>query len=277
MKRPLLHAFTLMELLVVMGIIAALVGLLLPAVMKAGGVAKTAQTAALIRSIGTACEAYQVVYGFYPPESLASNDSNDSGYALINTPAESLNFFLAKKFVYKADEPNFSEAHASKTHTVTKATVFSTKSAGPFLQVNDTQARDFDGDGIPGLIDPWGQPILYNTLGGPYGDAANSRRPFHNTETFDLFSVGANGTSRQAGTSSGLGSDSDNKNNAYYVFNKYVPSKGSYAAWLSLFLDHAEGGNDTQGQGCNEMQGATSSRPAYTDKDRDDVNNWNYK
>jgi prepilin-type processing-associated H-X9-DG protein/prepilin-type N-terminal cleavage/methylation domain-containing protein len=60
------RAFTLVELLVVVGIIALLIALLMPALGKARKHAREVHCAANLRSIGQAMTAYVQAYGFYP-------------------------------------------------------------------------------------------------------------------------------------------------------------------------------------------------------------------
>ncbi|MCW2763754.1 MAG: type secretion system protein [Marmoricola sp.] len=65
------RAFTLVELLVVVGVIAVLVGLLLPALSKAREAAKQAQCASNLRQIVTAATLYvNESRGFWPPAHL---------------------------------------------------------------------------------------------------------------------------------------------------------------------------------------------------------------
>src|SRR4051812_40084300 len=79
-RRAILYrAFTLVELLVVIGIIAVLIGILLPAINKARKQARRTAVLAQLHQIGVAVAAYEVEFRGAHPSDLS--DVNEDGRA----------------------------------------------------------------------------------------------------------------------------------------------------------------------------------------------------
>lgn len=121
------RAFTLIEMLVVVAIIAILLSISFAAFSGAGNSAKKAASKTLIEQIKTALENYSNDFGDYPPSS--PRRSKDKG---VNDGIESLVKCL-----------------------------MTTEKNGPYLQFNDKQLYDSDSDGAYEVIDGWGRPLIY--------------------------------------------------------------------------------------------------------------------
>ncbi|MEO6787405.1 MAG: type II secretion system protein [Chthoniobacteraceae bacterium] len=81
LQKPQAAAFTLIELLTVIAIIAILMGLLFPALSGAKEQARRADAGVALRNIVAACKSYQTDYGKFPPVSAALvGDVNTGGY-----------------------------------------------------------------------------------------------------------------------------------------------------------------------------------------------------
>jgi len=65
-------AFTLVELLIVIGIIVVLVGILVPAVRSALIQMQVTRTTTIVQKLGSACESYKTETGYYPGQRYIS-------------------------------------------------------------------------------------------------------------------------------------------------------------------------------------------------------------
>jgi prepilin-type N-terminal cleavage/methylation domain-containing protein len=86
-KKP---AFTLVELLTVLAIIALLVGLLIPSLTLIRNTAKEAKQKAQLTQIGLALTAFRTDYGDYPYSDLISHDTGVADYSGAQKLAEAL-------------------------------------------------------------------------------------------------------------------------------------------------------------------------------------------
>lgn len=180
--------FTLIELLVVIGIIALLVGLLLPTLSRVRSNARTARTLADLQAIATALEVYKSDLGDYPPSTGASGISGGEvlAWALVGP------YSTLAAGPYNAtdgkDGPGFRLQHGPGPDGIlgNADDVFRGSVYGPYV---DAEKFLLPSGGSYFLKDGYGQPILY------FRRVSN---PGNNTDPSTIYTVADN-----AGVSAG--------------------------------------------------------------------------
>ena len=180
------RGFTLIEILVVVGIIALLIGILLPALSKVQERARMTQTMGLMQEFAKACDAFQQEFGRYPglvPEEILANDPQISGTE--NAMLELMGGGVRKNDVDTSTYDNFKPASGWEplVFTPTGQPAFEVKinvgkiGDGPFIngkqyppffapKANDLRpTAGQKGESakiiIPDLMDAWGNPIIF--------------------------------------------------------------------------------------------------------------------
>ena len=141
-------AFTLLELLVVISIIAVLAGILLPVTSSVMDSARKTEAKSTVSQICTAVKSFQTDYGVYPnPDNLSrdvtwKSDTNDKLFAILRATDVATNSVNTRRVVYfegkdakNSNNPKSGFATVNKTNTVNKTS----------YTVN-----------VGALVDPWG-------------------------------------------------------------------------------------------------------------------------
>ena len=189
--------FTLVEMLVVVGILSLLMGLLLPSLLKATTKAKITETDALIKQLVAALQEYEHDYGDYPATSL-----QDEGYYSnkVNDGIESLLVHLSSK----AKGSPYIELEEKYYDNLDRDKIPSSYPLNWFF--GDNQARE--------IVDSWGNPLVYfhhrdykkpksnmctykmmgrkNASGFKPGKSKKTAT-YHSWSSFQIWSVGPNG------------------------------------------------------------------------------------
>jgi len=169
--------FTLLELLVVIGIMSVLAGLLLPALGKARSRARAASAQSMISSLQTALSMYNLDWGVFPASATGTGVGDQNN---MNSYGTGTNYNL----VYALTQ---------------------TARGGPYMEFKGGDLLDSGGSAVKRYVarDPWGRAYVYmsrrlydgspvDTGVGPfhpYDDPAADR--VHNT--YNIYSLGPDG------------------------------------------------------------------------------------
>lgn len=174
------QGFTLLEILVVIGVIAILAGMLLPAMHLVRERAKKAKTKALIGNISVAVKAYESDWGAWP---------QITGMAMCSNTPSAANRLVASKVLFFLLSTDFHAGTAVSTPTgASVGTITPSMTAGPYLELAE---GDYDLSGVErNIIDAWGNNLAYNA-DTDYN--SGSTPPNNNKSSFDIWSPGADG------------------------------------------------------------------------------------
>lgn len=180
------RGFTIIELLIVIGVIGILAGMMFPAIQLVRQHALKARTKALIGNISVAIKAYESDWGAWPQVaglSQCTDDVPDAAARLVASKA--LFFCLCNAF----------QAGTSITTPTgaTSGSINPSMTAGPYLELSE---KDYDMAGPErNIIDAWGNNLAYSA---DIDYNPGSVPPNHNTSSFDLWSPGRDGMTSSA-------------------------------------------------------------------------------
>ena len=181
------RGFTLVELLVAIGIIMVLIGILLPALGKVSTKAKATATTATMNEFAKACDVFYTQFGYYPgivPEAMLA--------ATVNPPISGTENALLHLMggAIRNDDPTYAASAGTEftfgtTGTgqvkikinaidIGKGPRIEGKQYEPFFTPKDAQLKIAVGQvgqtlPLPDLLDAWGQPIGYIRSSRPTG------------------------------------------------------------------------------------------------------------
>jgi prepilin-type N-terminal cleavage/methylation domain-containing protein len=169
---PRHRGFTLLELMVTIGIIAILISILVPVVIHARKAAATNRTKQNLEAIRTALDAYKSDWGMYPPIAplpASPNSASDPTSNINNTDGRPMLMYDGAHALYTALMLR-GNARMSRTSNGSAAVVGGSRSYGPYLQAEQVKSMSDPVDPAKTLVtnnqhcllcDAYGNPILY--------------------------------------------------------------------------------------------------------------------
>lgn len=211
------RAFTLVELLVVMSVIAILMSLLVPTLNAIRGQVNETRVISIIEGVSMALEQYKQTFYTYPPDRMTGK------HADLDKSSECLVYCLSGASI--AYNPSSPPANYPWQHTLFQDSSVdgsARRAMTIFYQFKENTLADQDKDKVPELIDPWQHRLVYNS-GAPTSGTFPDRQswnqysaPFHNLKKFDIISAGRDG---KFGTSDDLKNWKDSLSDKYNMLS----------------------------------------------------------
>ncbi len=178
-NRKALHSFTLVELLVVIGIIAILASLTLAASGTVWTKAARARASSEIAAMSTALESYKVDNGIYPP---STNLYGPPSVAYpLNSSVAGGTYQVSSQIIYQnlSGQVNFLDDPVSGTK------VYMSFKANQLGNAKTAKGTSSSATSATYVKDPWGYSYGYST-----GGTASTYYPYNGSGFFDLWSTG---------------------------------------------------------------------------------------
>jgi len=192
---PPVRAFTLLELMLAVMIVAMLMTIAVPAISALTSGAKTAASLATVRSLGTACENFRDDFGGFPPSHAGGAYNDWLGAQLLPLFLTGYAPDAGDDGIAGGDLPAVLAAHVTDPPSNSNALdeddgvdgygfrlVPAGRIYGPYLGAEGTKSKPFGPGDRPVFIDAFGNPIFYyayngssyNALDNETGDTATS-------------------------------------------------------------------------------------------------------
>jgi prepilin-type N-terminal cleavage/methylation domain-containing protein len=185
MPRNPRHGFTLVELLVVMGVIAILMSLLVPTLHMIRTQTNITRAESIIMGLSTALDQYKQIHYRYPPDKGTGTD------AALEKSSECLVYYLSGGSI--AYNPSSAPDDYPWKHDLYKdSTADGTgrRAWTIYYSFKENMLTDADKDKLPELKDPWDKRFIYNSGSGTDGSFNQYGAPKHNLRKYDLFAAG---------------------------------------------------------------------------------------
>lgn len=191
------RGFTLIEMLIVVGIIGFLIAMIVNVFINASGGAKVKATKALIEKIGIALARYEGELRSLPP---------DTGYDMPFGTKTMKNPEGETEILY---DTGALWRYLGRKLEVRRADGSVAKVVGPFTSFSESELRQYDdmvysGERSYYVCDAWGNPISYT---------GSRSRVIHSRGSFDIFSAGPDG---KTATNDGLDNGVPQTSNSAY-------------------------------------------------------------